>query len=200
MKILHDFYMLVGKVYYEFANLYWTIRDRLVKRTESSILFCAHPDDDTLFFYTYIKEHKPYVALMTTGWSFIRLRGFQRAMRAYGVRCRAYDMTSRDENVALIRKRIRHILSLGHFELCVTHNAEGEYGHMMHKQLHNAVLAEADIPVYTSELKDELAKYPLSDEVKAEKIAFINKYYREENWIITEHANWVAHEHLIRVK
>ena len=168
------------------------------KQTE--ILFVAHPDDDTLFFYTYIKEHKPYVVLMTTGWSFIRLRGFQKAMRAYGVRCRAYDMTSRDENLELIEKRIKHIFSLGHFQSCVTHNETGEYGHMMHKQIHNAVMNVACCPVYVSVDKKEIENYPISDKQKEEKILFIRNYYPEESWIIDEHHIWIANEKLIGVK
>lgn len=199
-RAFHDIYRFIGIVYCNILLLLCDTRDRVCKPRQKAVLIIAHPDDDSLFFYSYIKKEKPYVVLMTTGWSFIRLRSFRRAMHEYGVKFRAYDMTSRDVNVSLIEKRIKQILSMGNFDICVTHNADGEYGHMMHKQLHSAVLKSANCEVFVPVDAEHIMDYPLSDKEREEKIAFIKRNYPEEKWIITEYKIWIANEKLICVK
>ena len=49
------------------------------------IVVCAHPDDETLYFYSVIKEQKPFVICMSGIGSQIRSEEFRRALEAQGV-------------------------------------------------------------------------------------------------------------------
>ena len=89
-----------------------------------------------LGLYLLVKDYKPYVVVMTAGHSVNRLKCFSKNMKRYGVKYRAYDQGTDDTREALVRKRVRHVLGLGEFELVATHNSQGEYGHHMHVCVH----------------------------------------------------------------
>ena len=178
---------------------WWVLRDKVSPPTSDAILFVAHPDDDTLFFHTFIKRHKPYVVLCTTGWSLRRLPCFFRAMRHYGVRFRAYDMETRDTRTELLERHIRHALQVGRFKFCATHNASGEYGHIMHQRVHNAVAKLARIPISAPVDTAYISRYPLPEEEVAEKRHIFNHIYTTERWVQEQYQTWVNNEQLERV-
>ena len=169
MKFFHALYILIGHLFCKLCLCWWKLRDFVSPPKEKVVLFVAHPDDDTLFFHTFIKENKPYVVLCTAGWSLRRLPCFFKAMRHYGLRYRAYDMATRDKRVNLLQRRVRQMFSVGHFELCATHNATGEYGHEMHCRVHNAVIQEAKIPVMVPVEAERISDYPVTEEILKEK-------------------------------
>ena len=113
MKILHTLYVLVGHIFCKLCLCWWMVRDFVSPPKEKAVLFVAHPDDDTLFFHTFIKKHKPYVVLCTAGWSLRRLPCFFKAMRRYGVKHRAYDMDTRDKREDLLKKHVKEAFSVG---------------------------------------------------------------------------------------
>lgn len=161
------------------------------------MLFVAHPDDDTLFFHSFIKTYKPYVVVMTAGYSVNRLRCFSRNMRRYGVKFRAYDQGIDDTRESLVRKRVRHIMNVGNFELCATHNAQGEYGHPMHICVHNAVVSEARCPILVPELQENIIKYPLPQMEIEEKRRIFYDIYQSELFVLNVWPHWVENERLI---
>ena len=107
--------------------MYWKGRDLLFPPKEKAILFVAHPDDDTLFFHSFIKEHKPYVVLCTAGWSLRRLPCFFKAMKRYGVKYRAYDLDTRDKRIDLLERIVKDILKLGPIWVPVDAKRIGNY-------------------------------------------------------------------------
>ena len=195
-EILHFVYKSFGHIICKICLVYWEVRDVFFPPNEKVVLFVAHPDDDTLFFHTFIKENKPYVVLCTSGWSLRRMPGFIRTMKYYGVRFRAYDMKSYDRRIALLQKRVRRVFRIGRFQLCATHNSEGEYGHEMHRLVHNAVFAESRIPVLTPTTGRIINKYPLEDTLIDEKRFIFNMYYHTEKWVIEQYSVWMNHEKL----
>lgn len=192
----HGIYLILGYIICRIFMLYWALRDKLCPPKEKSVLFVAHPDDDTLFFHTFIKEHKPYVVLMTAGWSLRRLPCFMKAMKWYGVRYRAFDMKTKDKRNKLLYSRIKGVLNNNNFECCATHNRAGEYGHEMHIRVHNAVCANASIPIYTPALVEEIGQHPLRDTIIKEKEYIFNNIYTTENWVLEENVLWVKNEYL----
>lgn len=200
LVLFHYIYVLIGHLFCKICLSYWEIRDFLFPPQEKAILFVAHPDDDTLFFHTFIKEYKPYVVLCTTGWSLRRLLCFFKAMRYYGVKYRAYDMDTRDKREDLLKKRVKKILSIGHFELCATHNAKGEYGHEMHQRVHQAVIAEAQLPVWVPVEAERIEGYPVDDRTLEEKQDMFKHTYTTETWVLDQYALWVGHEQLEPLK
>ena len=163
---------------------------------EKAILFVAHPDDDTLFFHSFIKKYKPYVVLCTAGWSLRRLPCFFRAMKQYGVKYRAYDLETRDKRIDVLEGIVKEVLNIGHFELCATHNATGEYGHEMHKRVHLAVVKLAKIPTIVPVDAENIRNFPISEKEYNEKKEIFTKIYTTEKWVLDQYSEWVKHEQL----
>jgi len=193
---LHSIYVFAGKLLCNCSLVYWEIRDKISPPKADSILLVAHPDDDTLFFHTFIKEHKPYVVLLFTGWSLRRLPDYKKTMKYYGVRFRAYATVSDgayyDSNRREVtKKHIRKCLNLGSFKTIAFHNAAGEYGHNTHKLVHEAVIEVC------SEIKEnhellcpvklpEIGNYPLSEKEKQDKKYIFENFYVTEKWVMTQ--------------
>lgn len=188
---------VIGHILCGTCLVYWNIRDIIFPPQEKSVLFVAHPDDDTLFFHSFIKTYKPYVVVMTAGHSVNRLRCFSRNMRRYGVKFRVYDQETDDARESLVRKRVRHIMNTGNFELCATHNAQGEYGHPMHICVHNAVISEARCPILVPELQENIRKYPLPHMEIEEKRRIFYDIYQSELFVLNVWPHWVENERLV---
>lgn len=196
MKSFHSLYLFAGHVYCKLCLCWWKVRDFVSPPKEKAVLFVAHPDDDTLFFHTFIKENKPYVVLCTAGWSLRRLPCFFKAMRHYGLRYRAYDMGTRDKRERLLQRRVRKVFAVGNFEMCATHNATGEYGHEMHRRVHDAVVQEAKVPVLVPVEAERISNYPVTEEILKEKQYIFRNIYTTETWVLEQYALWVSHEQL----
>ena len=203
--MIHGIYVVIGKLINHAALVCWRIRDRFYPPKTDAVLFVAHPDDDTLFFHTFIKEHKPYVCLMTTGWSLRRMPDFKRCMRRYGVKYRAYPLKSKDDRIDLLEKHVKSVLKMKSFAVVATHNATGEYGHEEHIRVHEAVVSVLKKEKYRAELLcpvdvSEIEKYPLSDGIVREKLDIFENVYVTESWVpFEEEAGtpvWVTHEKL----
>lgn len=202
-RFVHEIYLMLGHFLARMSLVFWRIRDKWNPPKADSILFVAHPDDDTLFFHTYIKKEKPYVVLMTTAFSIIRMREFHKVMRSYGVSYRAYDLESRDERLDQIKKNIQECMRLKEFSSCATHNAEGEYGHVMHQRVHQgveSVLREYTISILTPVCRQEIDKYQLPDEEIAEKRAIFQTMYKSQLFVSDEYERWLKCERLIEEK
>lgn len=199
-KLLHKIYLFIGVFFNNIRLFFWCIRDKINPPSEKTILFVAHPDDDTLFFHTFIKEHKPYVVLLTDGWSLIRFKDFKKVMKVYGVKYRAYPLHSRDNRINLLEKYICNSFKLGEFNICATHNVEGEYGHEMHIRVHEAVKKHAKCKLLVPALDNDIHNYPLNDSEIKEKKDIFNKYYKTELFVLDMYKKWVENEKLIEVE
>lgn len=199
-KFLHKIYVFIGITINCFRLCYWCMRDIIIKPKQKSVLFVAHPDDDTLFFHTFIKKEKPYVVLLTTAWSLRRYPCFKRVMKYYGVKYRAYSLNTVDRRSRKIEKRILNVLKLIKPQICVTHNSEGEYGHEMHMRVHNAVKKLVNCKWLVPVSDSDILNYPLCDDVVKEKTMIFNKFYTTENFVLEQYSKWVENEKLIEVE
>lgn len=199
-KTIRKIYKFVGYVFNGLCRVFWCIRDTVNKPKEKSILFIAHPDDDTLFFHTFIKEYKPYVVLLTDGWSIVRMKDFRKVMKKYAVKYRVYDLHSRDKRIDLLEKYVANSLKLSDFSVCATHNADGEYGHEMHIRVHSAVKKLSQCKLLVPALDNDIEKYPLSSEECEEKKKIFEKYYTTELFVLDMYNKWVVNEKLVEVE
>ena len=204
-KILHDIYWGLGIVLCQALLVYWTIRDIFKKPTTKTVLFVAHPDDDTLFFHEFIKKNKPYVCLLTTGWSLRRMPCFFKTMNEYGVRFRAYPLKTDDDREDLIQKYIGDVLKIADFEVIGTHNKSGEYGHIQHARIHRCVCEtikkkKNKYHLYCPVEKDYIMQFPLSTDSINEKTHIFNDFYTTESWVLIENDEWVKHEQLQQIE
>ena len=204
--------MFLGTVICDCITLFCRIIDRIKPPKTTSVLFVAHPDDDVLFFNKFILENKPYVVLLFTGWSIIRLKDFFKVMKHYGVRFRpyatissnAYDDTKRRKKT---EKHIQSSLKTGNYKTVLTHNSSGEYGHPTHKLVHECVVKVCDGKPYVILCPvsvEEIGDYPLSQGDVEMKKKIFETMYKSEAWVMTDEAAgtpvWFKNEKLERIK
>lgn len=194
--MLHHIYRIIGHIYALFSNFFYSVRDYLFPPKEEAVLFVAHPDDDALFFHSFITNYKPYVVLLTTGAILKRVRPFCRAMNHYGVKYRTFDINSRAvDKEKSISKNVRKVLKRSHFSICATHNEEGEYGHEMHKCVHRCVVEnwEGDT-LFVPYFSEEIVNYPLDEYTLHEKQRVLFEFYEREYPVLETHKIWINHE------
>ena len=201
-KLIHKIYMFFGHIVCRLCLAYAVVRDKLCPPKADTILFVAHPDDDALFFHSFIKKEKPYVVLLMTGWSVRRLICFFKVMKYYGVKCRAYDLVSAKVSrndpkwFERLDNEIKNSLHAGHFTCVATHNEEGEYGHPSHRAVHAAVKKLAPCDLITPVFKSVIRNYPLPADVLKDKEYVFRKLYFTEAWTIDELPEWMENEQL----
>lgn len=193
---IHGIYKITGKILCAFHLIFSEIKKKISPVKETSILFVAHPDDDVLFFNRVMKTEKPYVVLLTTGFSIIRIREFRKAMKHYGLRCNYHMLETRDEREDKLAKIIKKEMKSGSFEKCFTHSPLGEYGHVMHQRIGRVVPENVDCRVFTTVSADEIdcAENELSEEEKKEKIGIFNDIYSSQDFVLELYSQWVTHE------
>jgi LmbE family N-acetylglucosaminyl deacetylase len=110
--------------------------DAMIGKTCAMVV--AHPDDETLWggglLHRYSDRFWTVIACSTPALDPERAGRFIEACIALGAsRCEVLLASDSDE---LELRQLR----LSEYETIVTHNADGEYGHVQHKSVHEAVL------------------------------------------------------------
>lgn len=107
-----------------------------------NLMIVAHPDDETFWGGAHIRKENYLVVCITNGTSNIRKREFIQAVtlaksvplilnypdKQFGIRSRWFGHQKR------IQKDLEVLLSYKDWEKVVTHNPDGEYGHIHHKK------------------------------------------------------------------
>lgn len=180
-----------------------------------NIMFVAHPDDDSIWGGAHLLENgeKYLVVCVTCGVRKDRVEEFKTVMEKLGskyVMLGWPDKTNGEKDnwetsKEGIKNDIEEILNLKEWNLIVTHNPNGEYGHIHHAMTSEIVTEFADkeklvyfgkyYPKSTiDDHKDEFE--PLGDEDYQEKYDLIGLYtsqsfvydmfghmFRYENWL-----------------
>lgn len=203
--IIHKLYRLIGSLVCRCVGVFQDMRDLFSRPKNETILFVAHPDDDALFFHSYILEKKPYIVLLFTGWSLRRLRDFLGVMKKYGVRCRVFDTLSAKayadaKRREKTRQNVEHCLKKGNFRECLTHSATGEYGHSTHRLVHEVVcqVVGDSMPVFVPVDRMQIQKYPLSANLVKSKTRVFTEGYKSEQFVMNEYKDWFLNEKIIR--
>lgn len=201
-KIVRSVYKKIGFILCFFHELLWRVKIKFFPAKEKSILFIAHSDDDVLFFNRVMKEEKPYVVVLASEASIVRIREFKKAMKYYNLHYNYYSLKTRDEREDKLSSIIKNELSCGSFEKCYTHSTSGEYGHIMHKRVGRAVLNNAECPVFTPVSADEIDRKEneLTEKETEEKINIFRTIYSSQSFVIDEYPQWISHEKIRRAK
>ena len=142
-----------------------------------------------------MKEEKPYLVLLTSGKSGVRMSEFKKAMKYYGVRYNYYPLDTRDTRTDKLEKYIRKELDGACFDVCYTHNSEGEYGHVMHRRVSECVRKNFDGKIIVPKKTfGESSENLLPDKVIKEKIKIFKTIYPSQDFVLEEYAQWVNHE------
>lgn len=185
----------------------------------TNIMFVAHPDDDSLWGGSHLlKDGEKYlVVCITCGVDKSRVAEFENAMsitRSKYIMLGWPDKTNGekdnwDTSRDGIKEDVKNILALKDWDLVVTHNPEGEYGHIHHKMTSSIVtsIANKDKLMYfgkyykasiLDDYKDNMVK--LSDEEHKAKYDLLNVYKTQEHVVydmfghMIDYENWLSYE------
>ncbi len=112
-------------------------------RQPSRLMIVAHPDDESLFGGEALISFAGWmVVCVTNAGNAIRRDEFEKAMTSIGAN---YVMLDHADHLASgnfdpeLERQLAQILREAPWEMIVTHNKDGEYGHAQHKALHRMV-------------------------------------------------------------
>lgn len=189
------------------GNLYYFFRVRkpighIAVQSLDKILFVAHPDDEIIFFGScLLREPGWLVVCVTGGRNRTRAREFAGAMREVNAAWVMWNFSDGMDitwNRRKLVSKISKVLETGTlWKKVVTHNAEGEYGHWQHKQLHRAV-ADAYrggslwISVESAGLAEVENLLPM--DLQQSKREIIRRFYPSQEFVLTEYQEYFAYE------
>lgn len=151
-----------------------------------NMLIVAHPDDEVIFFYDYIRKYKPFVVCLTNGDHLARRLEFSLATAALGVNGVILDFPDVvDEPIpgGDLEGVIAYFLAIKQWENVATHNLEGEYGHIHHIQISECVqkmMGNSPARLLMPPISQELEVAEFAVEHVEEKILFLQKFYRTQ--------------------
>ena len=111
----------------------------------NALMIVAHPDDETIWAGGLLSRNNAWnwtIASLCRASDSDRMPKFEKTCRGYGADCFMADL----EDTALEKIETRKVqelllpLSKKKFDLIFTHGKNGEYGHIRHKDTHNAVV------------------------------------------------------------
>lgn len=159
------------------------------------VMIVAHPDDDMIWGGSHLIDDNYLVVCITCGAREDRVLEFKNVMNATGSKYIMLDYPDKtngerdnwDTVYSDITKDIERILAMKDWKLIVTHNENGEYGHIHHKMTHSIVKS-----VYESNYLDKDNLYFFGKYYKADKIDEVKdnleeiseKNYNQKNEII----------------
>ena len=173
-------------IHYKIRNLKFNIED------VDKILFIAHPDDEVVFFsQQLISKDGWLVVCITNGGNKIRSREFINSMNKFNAR---YKILNFEDgymvkwNEKKVINKINKILNMRkEWDIIVTHNYEGEYGHFQHKELNRIIKSICnDRKVYITSLNGglEVEKNKLSLKKKLQKEKLMKELYKSQKFVI----------------
>lgn len=118
-------------------------------------------------------------------------------MKEYGVKFRAYTLGTDEYRVEAVSRRAKRVFRIGDFNLCVTHNAEGEYGHKMHICVHDGVKTVAPCPLMVPVSRNVLRQHPLPKEEVEEKKSKFERIYKSELFVLDVWPEWINNEYIV---
>ncbi|MGI6722552.1 MAG: PIG-L deacetylase family protein [Anaerovoracaceae bacterium] len=183
---------------------------------QDKLMIVAHPDDETLWGGAHLAKGGYFVVCLTNGYYARRASEFKRLLKYTGnqgmILCYPDLVSGRKSDWALVKmgidKDLRTLIGYQRWKQIVTHNPEGEYGHIHHKMTDRAVTRVAasmgryDRLWYFGRFyrKGEIPGWqkPLSKKEQAEKNAEIAIYPSQQK-AISKYWYWmIPYEHWIK--
>jgi len=152
-----------------------------------SLMIVAHPDDETIWGGAHLLEDDYLVICVTCGANKKRVEELKKAMKisndqyiALGYPNRGkYDIKPWENEENDLINDLKEIIKAKKWNVIVTHNLEGEYGHPHHKKtneivtnLYNELNIESDLYFF--------GKYYTKDSIKEVEQEVINKDYQKD--------------------
>ena len=169
-----------------------------------NLMVVAHPDDDLLFGGTELMKDDYVVVCVTCGTSKTRLKEFKRMMNYFEdeyITLGYPDLVEGKKSewideYDLITRDIKNIINLREWDKIVTHNPNGEYGHIHHKMTNRIVtgLTDDKSKLYyfnktysTKYYKENNISKTLDDKMCNKKRELFDKYYKSQVGLKVRH-------------
>ncbi len=192
--------------------------DELPLSNCTKLMVVAHPDDETLWGGAHLTEGGWFVVCLTNGYNEVRKNEFYEVIKEFG--CEGMILSYPDllangqrstwtTERTSIAKDVNTILKYKHWGMVVTHNPNGEYGHIHHKMTSKLVTEEFYKTYWGTNLyyfgnwyskrklpdmEDSLRKVPeaaLEKKLEALKLYKSQKGAVDSNIHMAEYENWV---------
>lgn len=129
------------------------ISSRAYVERPSKLMIVAHPDDESLFGGEALTSSHDWTVICVTGASNERRRKeFMRAMHSIRVNYTMLDHVDHIQSGHFdprLENTLISLMSEHPYEMIVTHNSQGEYGHPQHRSLHRIVRRiTGNVPLY----------------------------------------------------
>lgn len=178
----------------------------------NKLMIVAHPDDDYIWGGSHLIDDDYLVVCITCGVRRVRVLEFEKAMDKTNdkyIMLGYPDKTNGkrdnwDSSYDLITKDLKKIINYKDWDLVVTHNPDGEYGHIHHKMTSKIVtsLADNDRLYYfgkyykKNDIPSDLNKISLENsKIKKEKLIPIYQSQKSTMKVLGhmfDYENWVA--------
>lgn len=185
-----------------------------------NVMIVAHPDDETLWGGKNLLDEKYLVICLTNGDNEVRKKEFLNVMKEtddYGIILNYPDKVNNVKSdwkgdKEKIRKDISYILTYKKWDKIVTHNPEGEYGHIHHKLTNNMVTEECIKKNLTNQLmyfsryykknvlSEKKLEYTLSDKESDIKNQIMQDIYKSQNYAYESFKHMIPYEKFISYK
>lgn len=169
-----------------------------------NLMVVAHPDDDLLFGGTELMKDDYVVVCVTCGTSKTRLKEFKRMMNYFEdeyitlgypdlVEGKKSEWTDEYDSIT---RDIKNIINLKEWDKIVTHNPDGEYGHIHHKMTNRIVtgLTNDKSKLYyfnktysTKYYKENNISKTLDEDMCNKKRELFDKYYKSQVGLKVRH-------------
>ena len=189
----------------EFRHIQW-------QRCES-LMIVAHPDDETIFGGGHLQEKNYLVVCLTNGNHPTRKKEFQHLIKQTGNQGLIFDYPDktngkRDLWLSVkenIKDDIKTLVEKKDWKIIVTHNPDGEYGHIHHQMTSHIVTTYSPkkrlyyFGKYYSKKKLPQDLKTLSQE-KYQKKEELTKMYKSQKKVvqhlyhILKYENWISYE------
>lgn len=206
--------------YYKIPALKMTDLEQFDFHETKKLMIVAHPDDETLWGGAHLLDGGYLIVCMTHGTDKVRSGELRAVAEASGNRCLVLcypDKTlGRRDDWSMVKKQMEQdisvLLECQDWELVVTHNQKGEYGHVHHQMTHNMVVSAYEkehltVPLYCfgtyysaerlPEVQEHLPR--ISDAAWEQKKALLANYHSQERVVenlshMTPYENWTLYQ------
>lgn len=189
------------------ANISFLLDLEKVKNIKN-LMIVAHPDDETFWAGDFISKEKSLVLCLTNGGNAVRKKEFLDIMREtnnYGIILEYPDNPNQiKDNWSEVKDSIyndlHYLVSLKSWNKVITHNPEGEYGHLQHKFTSMIV---TNICVEAKKLDNlyYFEKYMTREKVKEEIVLLTEKEIAEKSRLMQMYSSqdysYQAFKHMI---
>lgn len=183
-----------------------------------NIMITAHPDDEAIFGGNHLYKDHYLVVCVTAGTNPKRVKELKNVINHYQDSCIMLGYPDKtlgkrdnwDNCYGKIYQDLSSILKKKDFKMIVTHNPDGEYGHIHHKMVSKMVTDIASKSnmnlyyfnhYYTKKQLESLPQKPkLSQEESQQKLKVLLKYYPSQKKVVEHLKHILPYEQLIPQK